>query len=111
MKFGWIALAVSMLLDVFACLMAKQLDGWNRPGVLISVILGYGSSMWLFAWSLRVIPLGPAFAAWSGLGLILTAVLAIPIYGQKIDIAGALGMGLIMAGTVVLTTLSKMEVH
>lgn len=111
MKTGWIALIISMLFDVLACLMAKQLDGCRRPFVLACVIGGYALSMALFAWSIRALPMGPAFATWSGLGLILTATLAVPLYGQRIDTAGAVGMGLILAGTIILTTWSKIEVH
>lgn len=111
MKIGWFALIVSMLLDVFACLMSKQLDGLRRPGLLLVVIVSYMFSMALFAFCMKVLPIGPAFAIWSGLGLALIAGAAIPLYGQTIDTAGVVGMGLIMMGTIILSTLSKMEIH
>lgn len=111
MKFGWFALIISMLLDVVACLLSKQLEGLRRPVLLLVVIICYMSSMALFAFCMKVLPIGPAFAIWSGLGLTLIAASAIPLYGQTIDTAGLIGMGLIMMGTIILSTLSKMEIH
>jgi multidrug transporter EmrE-like cation transporter len=111
MKIGWFALMISMLLDVLACLLSKQLEGLRRPLLLGVVVVCYMSSMALFAYCMKVLPIGPAFAIWSGLGLALIAVSAIPLYGQTIDAAGVIGIGLIMTGTIILSTLSKMEIH
>lgn len=111
MKPGWIFLVVSMLADVFACLMSKQLDGFRRPFLLAGVAGTYLLSMALFAYCMKVLPIGPAFAIWSGIGMLLIVVLAIVMYGQIPDLPAAVGMTLIAAGTVILSTLSKMDVH
>lgn len=111
MKFGWIILMISMLADVAACLMSKELDGLRRPGLLIAVVICFAFSMGAFAYCLRLLPIGPAFAVWSGLGLTLSALIAVPLYGQRIDLGGLIGMGLIIAGTFVFALYSKMQVH
>lgn len=111
MKSGWLALIISMLLDVLACLLAKQLDGLRRPLLLLLVIASYVVSMVLFAFCMKVLPIGPAFAVWSGLGLALIALSAIPLYSQIPDIAATVGMFLIVTGVVVISLFSKMEVH
>jgi multidrug transporter EmrE-like cation transporter len=55
---------------------------------------------------LRTIPVGVAYAIWSGLGIVLITLVAWVVYDQTIDLAAALGMGLIVAGVVVLNVFS-----
>ena len=55
--------------------------------------------------------MGVAYAIWSGLGIVLITLVAFVLYGQKIDLAGLLGMGLIVAGVVVLNVFSKAAAH
>ena len=111
MKLGWLMLILSMLTDVFACVMAKQLDGLRKPLLLLSVVVSYMVSMGLFAYCMKVLPIGPAFAIWSGIGLVLIAVLSIFMYRQIPDWPAVVGMSLIVAGTAIMSTMSKMEVH
>lgn len=111
MKLGWVILFVSMLADVAGCLMAKQVDGFRRPFLLAAVISMYMFSMMLFTYCMKVLPIGPAFAIWSGVGMVLIATLAIVLYRQIPDGPALIGMSLIALGTVVLSTMSKMEIH
>ena len=60
---------------------------------------------------LKAIPVGVAYAIWSGLGVVLITLVAWLMHGQRIDLPGLLGMGLIVAGVVVLNVFSKTSVH
>lgn len=57
------------------------------------------------------IPLGMAYAIWSGVGLVLTAIVGVLVFGEKVDFWGILSIGLILAGVVLMNTLSKMGGH
>ncbi len=111
MKFGWVILMISMLADVAASLLAKQIDGLRRPFLLAAVLGAYAVAMGLFMYCMKILPIGPAFAIWSGIGMVLIAVLSIFFYRQIPDGPAIVGMSLIVLGTVVLSTMSKMQVH
>ncbi|MDZ8118968.1 DMT family transporter [Pontiella agarivorans] len=111
MKLGWFILFLSMLADVAASLMAKQLDGLRRPFRMAAVIGLYALTMGLFTYCMKVLPIGPAFAIWSGVGMVLISVLSMVFYRQIPDGPAIVGMSLIVLGTVVLSTMSKMQVH
>ncbi len=111
MKLGWIALMVSVLTDVISTLLSKQISSGRQVGLIAAVFLLYLGAVTAFTFSLRLLPMGPAFAIWSGLTLTFIALLAVPIYGQAIDLAGGIGMGLIITGTVVLALFSRMQTH
>jgi small multidrug resistance pump len=108
---GWILLLISVLTDVVASLLSKQLDGLKHPVLLATVALCYLTAVVAFSCSVRLLPMGPAFAIWSGASMAAVALLAIPLYGQAIDLAGGIGMGLILTGSIVLALYSKMQVE
>jgi len=75
------------------------------------VVVGYGIAFYLLALTLRTIPVGIAYAIWSGAGIVLITAVAWLLYGQKLDLPAVLGMGLIVAGVVVLNVFSKAVAH
>ena len=71
---------------------------------------GYALSFYCLSLVLRSIPMGVAYAIWSGLGIVLITLVAWAVYDQTIDLAAALGMGLIIAGVLVLKLFAKTAV-
>jgi small multidrug resistance pump len=61
--------------------------------------------------TMKSIPTGVTYAIWSGLGIVLISITSFVFHGQKIDLAGMLGMALIIAGVVVLNLFSKSSMH
>jgi small multidrug resistance pump len=61
--------------------------------------------------SLRVIPVGIAYAIWAGLGIVLIAIISWILYGQKLDLPALVGMGLIISGVLVINLFSKTGGH
>lgn len=61
--------------------------------------------------ALKSIPVGIAYAVWSGLGTVLITLIAWVLHGQKLDLWGFVGIGLIVAGVAVLNLLSKASAH
>lgn len=75
------------------------------------VIAGYAAAFYFLSHVLKVMPVGVVYAIWSGMGVVLITVLGRLIYAQKIDVAAAIGMGLIIAGVVVIHLFSRVSAH
>ena len=76
-------------------------------GVL--AVLGYGAAFYLLALTLKVIPVGVAYAIWSGVGIALIAVIGWLFFGQSLDTAAIVGLVLIVAGVAVLQLSSSTQ--
>ncbi|MFK7938175.1 MAG: multidrug efflux SMR transporter [Roseovarius sp.] len=77
----------------------------------IGVIIGFGMAFYCLMIVLQYLPLGVTYALWAGLGICLTTALGWLIFGQKVDLAAALGIGLIIAGIIVINLYSKTAAH
>ena len=75
------------------------------------VAAGYGSAFYFLSLTLSVIPVGVAYAIWSGIGIVLIALIAWVFYGQTLDFPAIVGMALIVTGVVVLNVFSKTVTH
>ena len=104
---NWIFLSIAILSEVIATSALKAANGFTRPGPSLAVVLGYASAFYFLSLTLRTIPVGVTYAVWSGVGIVLVAVIGWLVYGQKLDVPGLAGMALIVAGIVVLNLFSK----
>ncbi|MER9300090.1 SMR family transporter [Mesorhizobium sp. M0621] len=104
-------LALAIVGEVVATSAMKASEGFTRLGPSILVLLGYAAAFFFLSQVLDRIPVGVAYAVWAGGGIVLVALVAWIVYGQKPDLAGFVGMGLIMAGVLVLNLLSKTSAH
>ena len=75
------------------------------------VIIGYGLSFYFLSLTFKVMPVGVVYAIWSGLGIVLITLIGLFAFGQKIDLAAALGMGMIIAGVLVIHLFSHTTSH
>ena len=91
--------------------MLKASDGFSRLYPSIVVVVGYCFSFWALSQVVKVIPLGIAYAIWSGLGIVLVSVAAVFVYQQKLDLPAIVGMTLIIAGVLVINLLSNSTSH
>ena len=97
--------------EVVATSALKASDGMTRLPVAAVVVAGYALSFWLLSLALRSIPVGVAYAIWSGVGMTLVALVGWLLYGQRLDAWALAGMGCIVAGVVMLTLLSRSGAH
>jgi small multidrug resistance pump len=97
-----ISLLVAIVAEVVATNALKACEGFTRPLPSLVVVLGYGVAFYGLSLSLRNLPLGPVYAIWSGLGLLLITLVGWLVWGQRLNGQSLLGMGLILAGVVVL---------
>jgi small multidrug resistance pump len=98
----WLYLVIAILGEVIGTTALKASDGFTRLGPSLLVVLGYGIAFYLLAQVLRSIPLGITYAIWSGVGVAAVTVIGWVMYGQRLDLPALLGIGLIVAGVVVL---------
>ncbi|MNT61864.1 Multidrug transporter EmrE [compost metagenome] len=75
------------------------------------VVVGYGVAFWGLSMVVKTMPLGIVYAIWSGMGIVLVSIAAVFVYQQKLDWPAVLGMGLIIAGVLVINLLSKTAAH
>lgn len=108
---AWLQLLLAIVAEVVATSALKASDGFTRLWPAIIVVLGYSVSFYCLSLVLKTIPVGITYAVWSGLGIVLITLAAWWLYGQTIDTAGLVGMGLILAGVVVLNVFSRSGGH
>ncbi len=107
----YLILLGAVLSEVAATSALKASERFTKPLPSAFVILGYGVAFWLLSLTLDRIPTGVAYAIWSGLGVVLIAVLSRVFYGQRLDTPAILGLGLILAGVLVINLFSKTVAH
>ncbi len=104
-------LALAIIGEVIGTSAMKASEGFTRLGPSVVVVLGYAAAFFFLSQVLDRIPVGIAYAVWAGGGIVLIALVAWIVYGQRPDLAGFAGMGLIVAGVLVLNLLSKTSAH
>ncbi|MFN3700742.1 MAG: DMT family transporter [Alphaproteobacteria bacterium] len=105
------ALAIAIVAEVIATSSLKASNGFTVLWPSIVVIIGYAVAFYFLSLTLKTMPIGVAYALWSGIGIALITAAGFILYQQKIDIAGIIGLMLIVSGVVVLNAFSKSAVH
>lgn len=108
---SWLFLLVAVISEVVATSALKSSEGFSRLVPSAVVVVGYAVAFYFLSLTLKTIPVGIAYAAWSGLGIVLVAAIAWVLHGQRLDGWALLGMGLIISGVAVLNLLSKSSAH
>lgn len=108
---NWLFLAIAIVSETIATSALKASDGFSRLWPSVAVVAGYGIAFYFLSLTLRTIPVGVAYAVWSGVGIMLISLVGWIVYGQKLDAAAIAGMGLIVAGVVVMNVFSKSAAH
>jgi small multidrug resistance pump len=107
---AYLTLLAAIVAEVIATSFLKQSNGFSRIGPATVTVIGYGAAFYFLSLTLRTMPTGIAYAIWSGLGIVLITAIAWVWQGQKLDAAALAGMGLIVAGVIVMNVFSKVSV-
>ena len=108
---AYMALGLAIVAEVIATSALKASEGFTRPGPSAIVVLGYGLAFYCLSLTLKTVPVGVAYAVWSGLGIVLISIASLLLYDQKLDLAALLGIGLIIAGVLVIQLFSGSSGH
>lgn len=104
---NWLFLLLAILCETLATSALKASEGFTRAVPAAVVVLGYGASFYLLSLTLKAIPLGVAYAVWSGVGIVLITLIGWLAYGQRLDAPALAGIALITLGVVVMNLFSK----
>lgn len=104
-------LFAAIICETIATSSLKATESFTRLIPSIITIVGYLGSLYLLSITLKSVPVGIAYAIWSGVGIVLVTLFGIFFYQQKPDWAAVIGLGLIILGVVILNLFSKMSVH
>lgn len=107
----WLYLFIAIISEVIATSSLKSAEGFTRLWPSCIVIAGYSSAFYFLSLTLKSIPVGIAYAIWSGVGTALVVLVAWLFMGQRLDLPAVAGIILIIAGVLVLNLFSKSEVH
>ena len=105
----YLILAVAAETVGTSALQASQQFTRLWPSVV--VVLSYATAFWLLSLALEAMPVGVVYAIWSGLGIVLIALIGFLVFGQRLDLPAVLGIALIMAGVAVLHLFSDTTPH
>lgn len=104
-------LSVAIVSEVVATSALKASESFSRLWPSLIVAVGYVSAFYFLSLTLKTIPIGVAYAIWSGAGVALIALIAWVFLGQALDTPAVIGLLLIVAGVVVLNVFSKTVSH
>ena len=108
---NWGYLLGAIVSEVIATSALKASEGFSRLWPSVLVVCGYAAAFYLLSLTLRTIPIGVAYAIWSGLGIALISVIGWVLYGQSLDGPALTGIALIVAGVLVIQLFSKSSGH
>jgi small multidrug resistance pump len=111
MPSAYLSLAIAIGLEIVGTSLLQRSAQFTRLWPTLGMAICYIASFYLLSLSLRVLPLGIAYAIWSGLGIVLIALIGFMVFGQKLDLPAVIGLALIVAGVVVVNLFSKTAGH
>ncbi len=108
---NYVYLIVAIAFEVVATSALKETQGFTKLVPSIIALAGYGFAFYFLSLVLRIVPVGVVYALWSGAGIVFITGIAWVWFRQSLDLPALLGIGLIMAGVVVINLFSKSVVH
>ncbi|SEP32577.1 SMR family transporter [Nitrosovibrio sp. Nv6] len=107
----WLFLSIAIVSEVVATSALKSSNGFTQLWPSLVVVAGYAAAFFFLSLTLRTIPVGIAYAIWSGVGIVLVTLIAWLVFGQALDVPAIAGLALIIAGVVVLNVFSRSAAH
>lgn len=107
----FVYLVTAIVLEVIGTCALQASEQFTRPRPLILTALGYAASFYFLSLVLRTMPVGIAYAIWSGLGIVLITLVGLIWFGQKLDMPAVVGLALIIAGVGTINLFSSTISH
>jgi len=107
----WLHLSIAIVAEVIATSALKATESFTKPLPLAAVVVGYLVSFYFLSLTLTVLPVGIAYAVWSGAGIILVSMIGWLVFNQSLDWAAVAGIAMILAGVAVINLFSKASAH
>lgn len=107
----YVPLLLAIGLEVVGTSFLQRSMQFTRLWPTLGMALCYLASFYLLSLSLRVLPLGIAYAVWSAVGIVLVALIGFFVFGQRLDLPAVIGLALIVAGVLVVNLFSRSVGH
>ena len=107
----WFYLAIAITAEVMATTALKFSEGFTKLAPSLLVVAGYAGAFYFLSKVLDQIPISIAYAIWSGAGVALVGIVGWLWLGQKLDTGALVGIGLIIAGVLVINIFSQSVSH
>ncbi|SDZ91191.1 small multidrug resistance pump [Haloplanus vescus] len=104
-------LGLAIVAEVIGTTALKLSQGFSRPLPSIGVVVGYGVAFYALSLALEELPVGLVYATWAAIGIVAISVLGVVVFGEQVDVAGVVGIGLILVGVYVLNVVSGISAH
>ena len=104
-------LAIAIVFEVVGTSFLQQSQQFTRPVPTVLTVLCYGGAFYFLSLALRTLPVGIAYAIWSGLGIVLISLIGLIVFRQSLDLAAVIGIGLIVAGVITINVFSDSISH
>lgn len=111
MPFHYLSLVIAIVAETIGTTALQASHQFTRLWPAVGSVVAYAISFYFMALALKVMPVGIVYAIWSGLGIVLIAVIGFVVFGQRLDLPAVLGLGLIIAGIVVIQLFSGSTGH
>ncbi len=107
----YLYLLIAIVSEVAGTSALKASDGFTRLGPSLITLVGYALAFYFLSLTLSAIPVGLAYAVWSGVGIVLIALIGVLWFGQTLDAAALIGLALILAGVLTINLFSASVTH
>lgn len=111
MPLHYIYLIVAVAAETIGTTALQASQQFTRLWPSVVVVIGYSIAFYFLGVALKYIPVGVAYAVWSGLGVVLIAIIGLLVFGQRLDLPAMFGLGLIIAGIAVIQLFSDTATH
>lgn len=108
---SFLLLALAIAAEVAGTMALKASDGFARPWPAVAALAGYAVAFFCMSLAMRTVPVGVIYAIWSGVGIVLIAALSWLFHGERLDAPALAGIGLILAGVLVINLFSASVRH
>lgn len=108
---NFVFLSIAIVAEIIGTSALKASESFTKPwGALVSLV-AYGIAFYFLALTLKTIPVGIAYAIWSGLGIVLISLVGLIWFRQTLDTPALIGLALIIAGVIVINVFSQSTAH
>ena len=111
MPVAYIYLVIAVIAETIGTSALQASAQFSKFWPSVIVVFGYGIAFYFLGLTLKYVPVGIAYALWSGMGIVFISIIGIIVFSQKLDLAAVIGMLLIITGIVVIQVFSSSSTH